>query len=375
MPHPPSTARRRHRAIDLTGFDEQHQFTAHLDFEGPHAVLPPTSPRGISYSIGQCHLWSGSKDAAGYGRVWLGVQGWHLAHRLAWELTKKPIPPGFTIEHRCRTKACVRLSHLRLVHRHEVGGSHVPHAGSSKLTPAQVADLRRQYASGVTQAALAAAFKCSQPTVSRLVVGLTRGTSAVSATAPAPAGPGDYKTAFKDPRRPGAKVIQQRAMDEVWRIYNEQRELRDVPVIPDCDRPAWAARLRKLAEFWYTEDVDPVAYIELVHKHARWRGKFPDLSILCGVYARQKWRDHWAKVADRVPLHAGKHYRKPRTRELLTRQFPEVSGWPDGQLRYVEGVAQHIVSDPDTAPTPTAKWAPYITVVVDAIRAGAVRFL
>jgi len=49
----------------------------------------------------------------GYSRIRKGkmVQ----AHRWAWELINGKIPEGLTIDHMCRTRACVALDHLRVV--------------------------------------------------------------------------------------------------------------------------------------------------------------------------------------------------------------------------------------------------------------------
>jgi hypothetical protein len=39
----------------------------------------------------------------------------YLQHRLCWEAVYGPIPDGMTIDHLCRNRACVRLSHLEPV--------------------------------------------------------------------------------------------------------------------------------------------------------------------------------------------------------------------------------------------------------------------
>lgn len=53
-------------------------------------------------------MWLGSREKGGYGKF-----GGRLAHRIAFERAFGPIPVGLTIDHRCRTRACVRPDHLR----------------------------------------------------------------------------------------------------------------------------------------------------------------------------------------------------------------------------------------------------------------------
>lgn len=59
---------------------------------------------------GDCWLWRGTLNRDGYGRF-----GGKNAHRVAWERVNGPIPGDLTIDHLCRTRACVRVSHLRLL--------------------------------------------------------------------------------------------------------------------------------------------------------------------------------------------------------------------------------------------------------------------
>lgn len=63
---------------------------------------------------GNCHIWTGSLSAYGYGRIW--VDGKHIpTHRYAWEREHGPIPEGMLIDHKdhCDTR-CVNVKHLRL---------------------------------------------------------------------------------------------------------------------------------------------------------------------------------------------------------------------------------------------------------------------
>ena len=63
---------------------------------------------------GGCWLWLGLKNESGYGRIEVGGRNLK-AHRRAYELTVGPIPDGLTIDHLCRTKACVNPRHLEPV--------------------------------------------------------------------------------------------------------------------------------------------------------------------------------------------------------------------------------------------------------------------
>lgn len=56
---------------------------------------------------GDCVVWTAAKDFDGYGKV--GLDGRLLmAHRVAWVAHHgQDIPEGLTIDHLCRTRACV----------------------------------------------------------------------------------------------------------------------------------------------------------------------------------------------------------------------------------------------------------------------------
>lgn len=63
---------------------------------------------------GECWLWAGARLDAGYG--YLEVDGKRvLAHRVSYELTYGPIPPGLVIDHLCRMPQCINPAHLEAV--------------------------------------------------------------------------------------------------------------------------------------------------------------------------------------------------------------------------------------------------------------------
>lgn len=63
---------------------------------------------------GSCIEWQGAISSTGYGGYWLDGRQ-RLAHRVAWELAKGPIPAGLQIDHLCRNPRCVNPKHLEPV--------------------------------------------------------------------------------------------------------------------------------------------------------------------------------------------------------------------------------------------------------------------
>lgn len=61
-----------------------------------------------------CILWHGATNSTGYGCFAVDGKS-QLAHRVAWEAQRGPIPEGMTIDHLCRVRACVNVDHMEVV--------------------------------------------------------------------------------------------------------------------------------------------------------------------------------------------------------------------------------------------------------------------
>lgn len=73
----------------------------------------PRFVAAVTSAGSECLFWRNGKPTH---YEMLRVDGRNvLAHRLAYELVKGTIPAGFTIDHLCRTPACVNPSHLEAV--------------------------------------------------------------------------------------------------------------------------------------------------------------------------------------------------------------------------------------------------------------------
>jgi len=71
-----------------------------------------SGPRG-------CWVWTASVNPrTGYGQfIVMGAKRGYprMAHRVAWELMRRPLAPGEVIDHLCRNRACVNPDHLQPV--------------------------------------------------------------------------------------------------------------------------------------------------------------------------------------------------------------------------------------------------------------------
>lgn len=62
-----------------------------------------------------CRLWLGSLLHNGYGQFFAPGVKERRAHRAAYEAARGPIPAGLHLDHRCRVRSCVEVTHLEPV--------------------------------------------------------------------------------------------------------------------------------------------------------------------------------------------------------------------------------------------------------------------
>jgi DNA-binding XRE family transcriptional regulator len=132
----------------------------------------------IKVVVDSCHTWQGSHfKVTGYGAFWLKGQN-RGAHRIAWEIVKGKIPRGLHLCHSCDNRGCVNPEHMFLgSHQDNVADmvAKARHAfgerqTNSKLTDAQVLEIRQVYArGGISQTELGKSYGVGHTTISYVV--------------------------------------------------------------------------------------------------------------------------------------------------------------------------------------------------------------
>lgn len=67
---------------------------------------------------GECWLWTGQLDQAGYAKVKIDGR-MQKGHRVAYQAWVGPIPEGLQLDHLCRVRRCVNPAHLEPVTNRE----------------------------------------------------------------------------------------------------------------------------------------------------------------------------------------------------------------------------------------------------------------
>lgn len=125
-----------------------------------------------------CWIWTGAQRSNGYGTVCYRRKH-YKAHRLSWEAFRGPIPDGLWVLHKCDTPICVNPDHLFLGTAknntddmwrkgrgaRQTGESHP----RCRLREAQVIEIRRLAAEGMSRRRLAEMFGVGQGTVQHVV--------------------------------------------------------------------------------------------------------------------------------------------------------------------------------------------------------------
>lgn len=62
-----------------------------------------------------CHNWMGTRADNGYGIIRDGRRRTLRTHRVAYEVSRGPIPDGLHLDHLCRNRACCNPDHLEAV--------------------------------------------------------------------------------------------------------------------------------------------------------------------------------------------------------------------------------------------------------------------
>ena len=129
-----------------------------------------------------CWVWRKGRTAAGYGQTRINGEQIY-AHRLAWMLSRGPIPNGLLVCHHYDNPPCVRPEHLFLGTRNDNvqdmcrkwrRGVVPPLLGSAnhktKLRHEQVREARKLYAAGrLTMRAIGTRYGVSRHTIADII--------------------------------------------------------------------------------------------------------------------------------------------------------------------------------------------------------------
>lgn len=131
----------------------------------------------------ECWEWTGPPNEDGYGIIFLsGARRRKVgAHRMSYQLHYGEVAPGLVVRHTCDNPPCVNPQHLLLGtdldnRRDAVDRNRVCHGSihpKAKLTEADVVEIRRLRAAGMTYVAIGERYGISNVAAGRAAKGIT----------------------------------------------------------------------------------------------------------------------------------------------------------------------------------------------------------